>query len=204
MLKTVLYNRNRKQMSEREKRSFLSKLKNGNHQAYRKLYNLYGKEIFGYIRAYFPYDQHTAEDVLQEVFITAYTKISSLKDINKIREWLYRIASRKCVDFKRKEKTEIKYMKEYWENINILNQKSVEDKVIEKELFNILINEARKLPDFLREVYLLRVHQNLPYQEIAEITKTSLSRVKKAMKKAVSKLLEQLKKKNIEKDILFK
>ncbi len=136
--------------------SFLIELKSQSHRAFRKLYDLHGKEIFRYIRGYFPFDHHTAEDVLQEVFITAFTKISSLKDGDKIRSWLYRIASRKSIDFKRKYKVEKKYMKEYWENINIRENQSLEDKVIHKELFRSLNIEVCKLPDFLREVYMIR------------------------------------------------
>ncbi len=201
MSKNVLYNI--KELSEKEKRSFLKELKNHSHAAYKKLYNLYGKEIFGYIRSYFPFDHSTAEDILQEVFITAYTKISSLKDINKIRAWLYSIASRKSIDFKRKKIVEKKYMKEYAEQIDISKNSTVEEQVIRKDLFRALNIEVCKLPDFLRKVFILRQYQNLPYQEIVDITETSLSRVKKAMKKAVEKLLKQLKKKNIDKDILY-
>ncbi len=195
MIRNVIYNI--KQMNEDEKRSFSNELNNHSHRAFRKLYDLYGDEILRYIRGYFPFDLHAAEDILQEVFITAYTKISSLKDINKIRSWLYRIASGKSIDFKRKKKVEKEYMKEYGERINISKNKSVEEQAIQKEMFNTLNIEVCKLPDFLRKVYMLREFQKLKYQEIAEITETSLSRVKKAMKKAVEKLMKQLKKKNI-------
>jgi len=200
MGRTVIYNV--EQMNEDEKRSFLKELKDGSHQAYRRLYDLYGKEILGYIRTYFLFDRFTAEDVLQEAFITAYVKISSLKDVNKVRAWLYKIASRKCIDFKRKRKSEDKYMKEYWEQSTVSAKKSIEDKVIEKELFRTLNNEVHRLPDFPREVFILRGYQSLQYQEIVEITETSMSRVKKAMKKAVSRLLKQLKKRGITKDII--
>ncbi len=191
-------------MRGEEKRSFLKELKNGSHKAYKKLHNLYGKEIFGYIRSYFPFDHSTAEDVFQEVFITAYIKINSLKEVDKLRSWLYKIASRKSIDYKRKKAVEKKYMKEYGEQINILKYSSVEEQVIRKELFQVLNLEVSKLPNFLRDVYILRQYQNLPYKEIVDITETSLSRVKKAMKKAVQELLKQLKKKNIDKEILLK
>ncbi len=190
-------------MSKDEKRSFINKLKKGDHQAYKELYNMYGNELIKYIRSYFPFDQTTAEDVFQEVFITVFSRIDSLKDVDKIRSWLYQIASRKSIDFIRKKKVEKKYMKQYGEQMEMLKMTSIDDQVISRDLFKILNNEVSHLPEFLRKVYILREYQNMPFKEIAEITKTSLSRVKKAMKKAVLKLLIQLKKKKIDKDVLY-
>ena len=191
-------------MSEKERCSFFKELKNGSHQAHRKLYKLYAMEIFKYVRAYFLFDSFTADDILQEVFITAYTKISSLKDINKIRVWLYRIASSKCLNYIKRKKTEKKYMEEYGKIINISNDRPVEDKVIENEMFQIINNEVRRLPDFLKEVFILREYQKLKYDEIASITHSTLSRVKKAMKKAMKKLLIYLAKKDIKEEIFLK
>lgn len=191
-------------MNEEDKCSFFNKLINGNHKAHRELYRLYAMEIYKYIKSYFQFDSFSADDILQEVFITAYMKISSLKDINKIRVWLYKIAGSKCLNFIKKKKVERKYMEEYGENINSINNKSPEDRVIEKEVFKMVNNEVLRLPGLLREVFILREYQNLKYDEIASITDTSLSRVKKAMKKAFSKLTKYLEKKNINKDVLLK
>ncbi len=188
-------------MSDKEKSSFLKELKNGNHQAHRKLYKLYAMEIFKYIRAYFLFDSFTAEDILQEVFITAYLKISSLKNINKIRAWLYRIASSKCLNFIKKKKIERKYMEEYGKNIDISDNKSIEDMVVDKHVFRIVNDEVHRLPDFLQEVFILREYQKLTYEETALITNSTVSRVKRAMKKAMSKLLKYLEKKGIRKDL---
>ena len=191
-------------MNEEDKCSFFNKLINGDHKAHRELYRLYAMEIYKYIKSYFQFDSFSADDILQEVFITAYMKISSLKDINKIRVWLYKIAASKCLNFIKKKKVERKYMEKYGENLNNINYKSPEDKVIEKEVFKMVNNEVLRLPGLLREVFILREYQNLKYDEIASITDTSLSRVKKAMKKAFSKLTKYLEKKNINKDVLLK
>ncbi len=189
------------QMNDEEKCSFIKELKNGNHQAHRKLYKLYAMEIFKYIRAYFLFDSFAAEDILQEVFLTAYLKISSLKDINKVRAWLYRVASSKCLNYIKKKKTERKYMEEVGKNINIFNNKSVEDRVIEKDVFHIVDNEIHRLPDFLQKVFILKEYQKLTYEEIVLITDSTISKVKRAMKKAMSKLLKYLEEKEIKKDL---
>ena len=45
---------------------------------------------------------HTAEDIAQETFLTAYQKLSTLKTWRHFPGWLYRIASRLCLMWHRK------------------------------------------------------------------------------------------------------
>ena len=45
---------------------------------------------------------HTAEDITQDAFLTAYQKLSTLKTWRHFPGWLYRIASRLCLMWHRK------------------------------------------------------------------------------------------------------
>jgi RNA polymerase sigma factor (sigma-70 family) len=45
-----------------------------------------------------------AEDCLQEVLLTAWLKLPSLKDPNRFQGWLFQLARNKCIDFLRKRK----------------------------------------------------------------------------------------------------
>ncbi|MHC5060630.1 MAG: RNA polymerase sigma factor [Planctomycetota bacterium] len=45
---------------------------------------------------------HDAEDIMQEVFLKAFTKLGTLRDSTKARAWLCQIARRACVDYYRK------------------------------------------------------------------------------------------------------
>jgi len=45
----------------------------------------------------------SADDIVQEVFVRAHSKIDTLKDHDKIGSWLFRIAYRQCMDHFRKE-----------------------------------------------------------------------------------------------------
>jgi RNA polymerase sigma-70 factor (ECF subfamily) len=47
-------------------------------------------------------DIHDAEDIMQEVFLKAFTKLGTLRDSAKARAWLCQIARRACVDYYRK------------------------------------------------------------------------------------------------------
>ena len=49
-------------------------------------------------------DYHYAEDIMQDAFLQAYKKLSTLKDPNQFAGWLYVIANRLCIDWMRKQK----------------------------------------------------------------------------------------------------
>jgi RNA polymerase sigma-70 factor (ECF subfamily) len=45
---------------------------------------------------------HDSEDIMQEVFLKAFTKIHTLRDTDRVRPWLMQIARRMCIDYHRK------------------------------------------------------------------------------------------------------
>jgi len=49
-------------------------------------------------------DYHYAEDIMQDAFLQAYQKLSTLKNPNQFAGWLYVIANRLCIDWLRKQK----------------------------------------------------------------------------------------------------
>jgi RNA polymerase sigma-70 factor (ECF subfamily) len=48
---------------------------------------------------------HDSEDIMQEVFLKAFTKIHTLRDPGRARPWLLQIARRMCIDYHRKRST---------------------------------------------------------------------------------------------------
>ena len=48
---------------------------------------------------------HDGEDIMQDVFLKAFTRIDTLRDHTRARQWLLKIARRKCIDHFRKRRT---------------------------------------------------------------------------------------------------
>lgn len=53
----------------------------------------------------FTKDFHDGEDIMQDVFLKAFTRIDTLRDHTRARQWLLKIARRKCIDHFRKRRT---------------------------------------------------------------------------------------------------
>lgn len=50
-------------------------------------------------------DFHDGEDIMQDVFLKAFTRIGTLRDHSRARQWLLKIARRMCIDHFRKRRT---------------------------------------------------------------------------------------------------
>jgi RNA polymerase sigma-70 factor (ECF subfamily) len=55
---------------------------------------------------------HDGEDVMQDVFVKAFTKLDTLRDRSRVRGWLLQIARRTCIDYRRRRATELQAAQE--------------------------------------------------------------------------------------------
>jgi RNA polymerase sigma-70 factor (ECF subfamily) len=87
---------------------------------------------------------HDSEDIMQDVFIKAFTKLHTLKDPGRLRGWLLQIARRACIDFLRGRVSERQAVR------NMPAERHVMDKRV------LRIHKAiSQLPDNYREPIIL-------------------------------------------------
>ena len=75
----------------------------GDQQAFAALVEKYQKQIHALVWQKIG-DFHIAQELTQDVFLTAYHKLTTLKNPNRLSGWLYVIANRKCIAWYRKKK----------------------------------------------------------------------------------------------------
>ncbi len=131
-------------------------------------------------------NKEVSEDLTQEVFFSVINKISTfqIKEGSSFKAWIYKIAYNKTIDFykKNREILDIKDYLDYWDNIDFWKNIDNKDKL--KEIFQSLQNYKKEH----REVFLLRIWNDLNYSEIAEITWLK----KDNCKKIVSRMLKEI------------
>ena len=69
----------------------VEKIKKGDNKSFEKLYKLTEREVW-FTCISFLKNETTAQDIMQETYITAFLKIQSLEKSSQIRSWLNRIA----------------------------------------------------------------------------------------------------------------
>ncbi len=87
----------------REDGALIQKTLDGDEQAFAKLVDKYQKQIHALAWQKIG-DFHIAQEIVQDVFITAYNNLSTLNYHNRFAGWLYVIADNKCKNWLRKKK----------------------------------------------------------------------------------------------------
>ncbi len=107
------------------------------------------------------------EDLVQEIFIKAYKGIKGFKIGNKFFPWLCRIAVNHTLNFIKKEKKVDIQPLEWVENYN--DSKNDPVKMVEQKMLKERVAQAMaRLPEDYRVVLILRVEEELSYEEISQ------------------------------------
>lgn len=164
---------------------------NGNNKAFDELLSRSQDKIFSYIM-YIVKDENLANDLFQETFLKAITKMQSGRytDTGKFFWWLTRVAHNVIIDYYRSQKSRHIVEPTKDNDLSNLNSNSVLDGCRENEMANAqVLRDVKKLmeslPEQQREVVFMRYYQELSFKEIAKITgvsiNTSLGRMRYAL-----------------------
>lgn len=130
----------------------------------------------------FSKNPHDAEDLTQDVYLKAYLKMSSIRNQEKKKEWLYRIARNTCLDHIRKISGFTCSQLEAGDNPIDIN--TPESLAVYREDFQRMKTAIQQLPQKQRDVLVLKEYAELSYQEIAVTlgirTGTVMSRLNRA------------------------
>ena len=148
------------------------------------LYRLYSRSMYNTAMR-FLIIQEDAEDILQEAFFEAFTKISSLRDNLYFGSWLKRITVNKCIAKLKKRKVDFEELNEA--NASAIPEFADSEPSINGEKIHLAIKE---LPAGCRTVLSLFHLEGYDHEEISGILGISLSTSKSQLHRA-RKLLQQ-------------
>lgn len=174
-------------MNQTDEIQLIEDFKNGNEQAYNQLVLRYQEKIYWIVRRLIP-DHDDADDVTQNVFIKAYHSLKTFKGDSSFYTWIYRIAINLSLNEIRRRKLRKTFTID--EEIHqISSSDALPLELMEKEERTKKIAEAiEHLPEKQKKVFLLRYYEELPYEEIAKILKTSVGGLKANYFHAVKKI----------------
>jgi len=175
-----------------EDKDLLVKLRNTETRNYgfNLLVRQYQERVYWHIRK-MVIDHDDTDDIVQEVFIKVWKNIDKFREDSRLYTWVYRIATNECLTFLAKKK------KRFFLPINdveaelsnkVDNNSSIDGDEIQLKLQKALL----KLPDKQRLVFNMKYFDEMKYDEIAEITETSVGALKASYHHAVKKIEEVL------------
>jgi RNA polymerase sigma factor (sigma-70 family) len=158
----------------------------GNPGAFEAIVDRYQGRLLGFCRQMLG-STEDAEDVLQEVFVSAYrAMLADEREIN-LRPWLYRIARNRCLNYLRKPKADAQ---ESMDMVPEVDAASTAERVHNREEFRQILADVNKLPETQRAALLLREMDALSYEEIAAAMETTVPSVKSLLVRARISLAE--------------
>jgi RNA polymerase sigma-70 factor, ECF subfamily len=175
-----------------EDREIVARVRAGDQDAYRLLVRRYQDMLFRHaLRMTSEHD--VATDLVQASFVKAYTNLAHCRDPERFGAWLYRILANACKDHLKSRRRR---------DVSLEDQTSLADVAVSpaaalerSELRSVLNAAIAKLPDSLREAFVLKHVEGRSYEEIAEMLDTSVPALKMRVhraREALKDALEQL------------
>lgn len=171
-------------MSDIELYAALKLEKPSSEKAFAELYARYSPRIFAYCRRILG-DYDRAQDAFQETFVKFFNSAQQEREMTNVPAYLLRIARNLCLNMQRSNKGQIS-LEEYHLP---LSYDISHDKM---ELLSLITQAMEMLPLDYKEAFILREYEGLSYQEIADMTESSLSTVKIRIYRAKQKIRDIL------------
>ena len=179
-------------MTEEE---IIEKLRNGDRDTFRYVVGKYQKMVINC--AYkFVRDEHSAQDLAQEVFITVFEQIGSFKKQSQLSTWIYRITISKSLNHLKalKRKKRFAMLKRFFgedkieDSIKASRSEEPDSKLEQSDRVNLLLRAVEKLPENQRIAFTLCKYDEMKHEEIAQILNVSVSAVESLIHRAKNNL----------------
>lgn len=132
-------------------------------------------------------DPESAEDIVQETFISAYQNINSFDVRRKFSSWIYRIAHNKAINEIRKNKNKIS-IDEIAEVASPHDSGVLSNKIDQKQAREVLEKIIDTLSERYRGPLILRFFEEKTYEEISDILQLTVSTVGVRIKRGTAKI----------------
>lgn len=178
-------------MTGRSDLELVEDFRNGDEKAFNEIVLRYQEKIYWVVRRYLP-GHDDADDVVQDIFVRVYERMSEFRSESGFYTWLYRIAVNTSLNAIRRQK-----IREFFRVEEVEEQEDPDalrpDQILEFDEQKQLLEEAIKtLPKKQRMVFLMRFVDHMSYEDISAILKTSVGGLKANYFHASRKIEEYL------------
>jgi RNA polymerase sigma-70 factor, ECF subfamily len=140
-------------------------------------------------------DHDVASDMVQETLVRAYTRLSTCRDHDRFRAWIFQMLRNRCLDHLKDVRRR---------NVSLDRAVDVpdpaEEPVVQMERARLRGEIARaleQLPDAQREAFLMHYVEELPYETMADLLGASVSALKMRVLRARETLGTVLRNKDV-------
>lgn len=168
----------------------IERIQNGEKELFGVLYEKYCHKILQFL-FYKCYNMSEAEDIAGETFLKAFDALGSFRMVHgsSFSSWLYTIASNLFLDYVKKKKESS--LDETAELIADEKQKDMIETVQISEQTREILTYLDTLGSEKKELFIMRIWQDMSREEIEEVTKKSSAALRKEYSRLIQKLIEK-------------
>lgn len=162
---------------------------NDPNKGYRLLVGKYKEKLYHHIRRMVG-SHEDADDILQNTFVKVIRNIDGFQSQSSLYTWLYRIATNESLNFLKSSKNKSGESLEQFQVVGMVSHDlpTDGDSIIHK------LNQAiNLLPEKQKIVFNLRYFDEMSYQDMSQVTETSVGALKASFHHAVKKIEEFIK-----------
>lgn len=136
-------------------------------------------------------DHDDADDITQETFIKIHRSIDTFRADSQLYTWIYRIATNECLTFLNKKRRRF-FLPIEDVSLHLTTKLDNAPDITGDEIQMKLQKALLKLPDKQRLVFTMKYFEDMSYEDMAEVTKTSVGALKASYHHAVKKIEDYL------------
>lgn len=160
-------------------------------KAFETLLQAYSEPVYWQIRR-MVLNHDDANDIVQNVFVKAWTNLHNFRGDAKLSTWLFKIAVNESINFINKEKNRLQHMAES-DGDSFLIKNLEADSHFDGDALQLELQKAiARLPEKQRLVFNMRYYDEMKYEDISEVLGTSVGALKASYHHAVKKVTEYL------------
>jgi RNA polymerase sigma-70 factor (ECF subfamily) len=188
-------------MSSQDDQELMAQFAGGDEEAFRELVRRYQDMVFGTAYKMLGSYSHEAEDVAQQVFIRVCKAAPRYRPDATFKTWIMTI-TRNCVFTQLKRSARREGQQQPLEPVidgesceSTLPDPEVQDAsehVLHKEMRDLLEAAVHRLPEAQRSALILRQYEQMDYESIAQVMKTSVPSIKSLLFRARDTLRNEL------------
>jgi len=168
----------------------------GNQASFQLLVERYQSRLFALVRHY-TRNPMEIEDVVQETFLKAYSRLDTFQHQSSFYTWIYRIATNTILDFmKRRGRSPVQSV----EDPELLTSASApsprvsspDSQMQREEIAKITHDILEGMPEIFRTVLVMREFEDMAYQDIADVLGISIGTVESRLFRARARFKDKL------------
>ena len=173
-----------------EDHDILAKFQNpaSRNLAFNQLVRKYQQRVYWHVRK-LVVDHADADDLTQDVFVKVWKHLGNFRQDAQLFTWIYRIATNECLGFLRSKRR--RFFLPLHDVEAELAAKLEADPALAGDEIELKLQKAiLRLPDKQRLVFHLRYYDEMPYEQMAQVTGTSVGALKASYHHAARKVEE--------------